>query len=188
MKKTLGLTTVLLLVCLSPALVHGAEPQQVGEMTLDPKDAVTVFKKRPYSPYAGRKYPTRVYWGETHLHTSNSLDARAFGVRLGPEEAYRLARGEEVTATHGERVKLSRPLDWLVIADHSDGIGAMNEIVAGNPALLKDPTVRDWHNRVNKGGKTALAATMDIINSFALGKLPEVLKRRSSPRPSGTVT
>ncbi len=146
------------------------------------EDVKETFKKRPYSPYAGRNYPSLVYWGDTHVHTSNSLDARAFGVTLGPEEAFRFARGEEVTATHGERVKLSRPLDWLVIADHSDGIGAMNEIVAGNPTLLRDPTVRDWHNRVNAGGKTALAATMDVINSFALGKLPDVLMSREFTR------
>ena len=59
---------------------------QVGEMTLTSGDA-GLFRARGYSPYAGRKFPTRVYWGDTHLHTSNSLDARAFGVTLGPEEA-----------------------------------------------------------------------------------------------------
>lgn len=154
---------------------------QVGEMMLDASQA-DLFKAPGYSPYAGRNFPTRVYWGDTHLHTSNSLDARAFGVMLGPEEAYRFARGEEVTATHGERVQLSRPLDWLVVADHSDGIGAMNEIVGGNPSLLGDPTVRDWHNRIVQGGDTALAATMDVINSFALGKLPEVLKSEDFTR------
>ena len=42
-------------------------------------------------------YPERVYWGDTHLHTANSVDAFGFGVRLGPEEALRFARGEEVT-------------------------------------------------------------------------------------------
>jgi hypothetical protein len=144
-------------------------------MTMHDRNADQLFGKRGYSPYAGRRFPTRVFWGDTHLHTSLSLDARAFGVTLGVEEAYRFARGEEVTATHGERVKLSRPLDWLVISDHSDGIGAMIEIVAGNPALLKDPTIRDWHNRVNKGGREALMATMDIINAFSQGKIPEVL-------------
>ena len=74
-----------------------------------------------------------------------------------------------------EKAKLSRPLDWLVVADHSDGMGAMNEIIKGNPNLMTDPTVKDWHTRVNEGGKTALMATMDIINSFALGKIPPIL-------------
>ena len=143
--------------------------------SISEEDVKGVFKKPGYSPYAGRNFPTMVLWGDTHLHTNNSLDARAFGVTLGPEEAYRFARGEEVTSTHGERLQLSRPLDWLVVTDHSDGIGTMNEIVGGNPSLLADPTVRDWHNRIVQGGDTALAATMDIINSFALGKIPEVL-------------
>ena len=147
---------------------------QVGEMSLTPAD-VGLFKKPSYSPYSGRSFPTQVFWGDTHLHTSNSLDARAFGATLGPEEAYRFARGEEVTSSHGMRLKLSRPLDWLVVADHSDGMGAMNEIVAGNPNLLRDPTVRDWNQRVNAGGETALLATMDIIEKFSGGDIPQVL-------------
>ena len=156
-------------------MAFGLYAQQVGEMTMDMKEGENIHTKRGYSPYAGRYFPTQVYWGDTHLHTSNSLDARAFGTTLGPEEAYRLAKGEEITATHDEKVKLSRPLDWLVVADHSDGMGAMNEIIKGNPNLMTDPTVKDWHTRVNEGGKTALMATMDIINSFALGKIPPIL-------------
>ena len=81
-----------------------AQERQVGEMKLTDQDAELAFKKRRYSPYAGRNFPTNVYWGDTHLHTSNSLDARAFGALLGPEEAYRLARGEEIFATHGEPI------------------------------------------------------------------------------------
>jgi len=125
------------------------------------------LKEAGYSPYAGTNYPTKVLWGDTHLHTNLSLDARAFGVTLGPEQAYRLARGEEITSSHGERIKLSRPLDWLVVADHSDALGAMDEVVKGNPALMKDPKVKDWHDRINKGGDVALAATMEIIETFA---------------------
>jgi hypothetical protein len=147
---------------------------RVGEMTLTPAD-VDLFKAPSYSPYSGRRFPTQVFWGDTHLHTSLSLDARAFGATVDPETAYRFARGEEVTSTHGMRLKLSRPLDWLVIADHSDGMGAMNEIVAGNPQLLRDPTVKDWSERVNAGGETALMATMDIIQSFTSGNIPPVL-------------
>jgi len=147
---------------------------QVGEMSLTAAD-VGLFKRRSYSPYSGRRFPTEVFWGDTHLHTSLSLDARAFGATLGPEQAYRFARGEEVTSSHGMRLKLSRPLDWLVIADHSDGMGAMIEIVAGNPQLLRDPIVKDWSERVNAGGETALMATMEIIESFTGGKIPPVL-------------
>jgi len=125
------------------------------------------LKEPGYSPYAGKNFPTQVLWGDTHLHTKLSLDARAFGATLGPVEAYRLARGEEITSSHGERIKLSRALDWLVVADHSDGLGAMDEVIKGNPLLMKDPTAKDWHERLIKGGESALDATMEIIETFA---------------------
>jgi hypothetical protein len=150
----------------------------VGSIKGDREAVKNAIKKPGYSPYSGRNYPTMVLWGDTHLHTNLSLDARAFGVTLGPEEAYRFARGDEVTSSHGERLKLSRPLDWLVVSDHSDAMGTMNEIVKGNPDLLRDPKVKDWHERINKGGETALAATMEIIETFAgiTGeKVPEIL-------------
>jgi len=67
--------------------------------TLDKETAAKVFPKKPYSPYAGQAYPTHVYFGDTHLHTSQSFDAVMFGTRLGPEDAYRFARGEEVTSS-----------------------------------------------------------------------------------------
>ncbi len=138
----------------------------------DVKAGIDAKSKKPlkeagYSPYAGKNYPTKVLWGDTHLHTNLSLDARAFGVTLGPEQAYRLAHGEEITTSHGERIKLSRPLDWLVVADHSDAMGAMDEVVKDNPALLKDAKVKDWHDRLAKGGDSALAATMEVIETFA---------------------
>ena len=108
-----------------------SEDNPVG-MTPTPEDATSAPKPN-YSPYAGRGFPTQVYWGDTHVHTDNSLDARGFGVTIGPEEAFRFARGEEVTTSHGLQFKLSRPLDWLVVADHSDGMGAMKEIIPRQP-------------------------------------------------------
>jgi hypothetical protein len=186
MKKSfaLGLTVLCMSVVAladgKSALAQSAT-RQVGEMTLTPEDASGIFKAPGYSPYAGRSFPTRVYWGDTHLHTNLSLDARAFGVTLGPAEAYRFARGEEVTASHGERVKLSRPLDWLVVTDHSDAMGMMNEIVKGNPDLMRDAKVKSWHERIVQGGDTALAATMEVIETFAgvTGEaIPEILMDR----------
>ncbi|WP_255530398.1 DUF3604 domain-containing protein [Novosphingobium sp. NBM11] len=69
------------------------------------------------------EFPERVFWGDTHLHTANSVDAFGFGNRLGPEEALRFARGEEVTSSTGQKAKLARPLDFLVIARSRRGAG-----------------------------------------------------------------
>src|SRR5687767_12118817 len=89
-----------------------------------------------YSPYAGQKYPTTVYWGDTHLHTSMSLDAYAFGTRLTPADAYRFARGETVVTDNGMRAQLRKPLDFLVVADHAEFAGGMQGLVAKNSDLL----------------------------------------------------
>ena len=139
MKRNITQSFVLLLCTLT--FVMGAQARDNNPVGITPtsEDAVGVGKRPSFSPYAQRGFPTQVYWGDTHVHTNNSLDARGLGVMLGPDDAYRFAIGEEVTTSHGLPFKLSRPLDWLVVADHSDGMGAMKEIIAGNPNLLKDP-------------------------------------------------
>jgi hypothetical protein len=143
--------------------------------TLDP---ATVLPGKPpgYSPYAGRNFPSRVFWGDTHLHTSASLDAGAFGTRLGFEDAYRFARGEELTASGGERVKLSRPLDFLVISDHSDNMGFFPALFAGKPEMLADPTGRRWYDLVQAGGEQGVQAALEIIDSFSRGTFPPALQ------------
>ena len=165
--KTLFLLAITAVLLPSAAVAEDKKlGGQVGEMSLTAED-VSLFKREHFSPYAGRKFPNRPLWGDTHLHTSNSLDARAFGVTLDPAQAYRFARGNEITTSHGLKVRLSRPLDWLVVSDHSDGMGAMNEIIDGNITLMRDPQLRDWNQRLNKGGESALMATMEVIESFA---------------------
>jgi Protein of unknown function (DUF3604) len=119
-------------------LVLACTPRPVGAQklpSLDKKTAEQVLPAKPYSPYAGQTYPTHVYFGDTHLHTSQSMDAVMFGTRLGPEDAYRFARGEEVTSSTGQRVQLSRPLDFLVVADHAESLGAMSAVLAGDSEL-----------------------------------------------------
>jgi hypothetical protein len=117
-------------------------------------------------------YPMQVYWGDTHLHTSNSVDAFGFGVRLGPEEAYRFARGEEVTATNGLKARLSQPLDFLVIADHSDGLGVTRRIYEAPRIALRDPLLRRWHDMMHEGPQGSLRATSELIDRAAAGTLP----------------
>jgi hypothetical protein len=125
--------------------------------------AAQLYQKPGYSPYAGRNFPTRVFWGDTHLHTALSLDGAAVGCRTGPDVAYRFARGEEVVTSTGQAVKLSRPLDFLVVSDHAEGFGAMGEIVKGNPELMRDPTLRRWHDLIAQGGDSAFQALMEIV-------------------------
>lgn len=128
-----------------------------------------------YSPYVGREYPKRVYWGDTHLHTSNSGDAFAYGTRLDPEAAYRFARGEEVEYIPGKAAKLSQPLDFLVIADHAVGLGIGAEIYSGNPDLIKDPTIKRWHGMMKKGGADAARAASELIKAHTSGTMPELI-------------
>ena len=115
------------------------------------KEPTRTDPELPYSPYATGSAATRVFWGDTHLHTSFSMDAGAFGNRLGLEEAYRFARGEEIDSTTAGRVRLARPLDFLVIADHSDNMGFFPDLFAGEPAILEDPTGKEWSDMIKAG-------------------------------------
>jgi hypothetical protein len=120
------------------------------EGTLDQESAEKAFPaKAPYSPYAGRNFPTRPFFGDTHLHTSFSMDAGAFGARLGPKDAYRFAKGEEVIASSGQHAKLSRPLDFLVVTDHSDGMGFFPQLMNADPVLMATPQGRKWYDQIS---------------------------------------
>ena len=132
--------------------------------------------KKKYSPYSGRKFPTRVYFGDTHHHTANSGDAFMAGNRLSPEQAYRFARGEEVISSTGVPAKLSRPLDFLVVSDHAEGLGVMFQVQEGNPSLVSDPTLARWSKALKAGGKEAADATNELISAQAQNKLPAPVK------------
>ena len=147
-----------------------AETVGLPAPTLDSEGAFP--SQKHFSPYAGRNFPTQVYWGDTHLHTGMSFDAGSFGARLLPSDAYRFARGEEVTSSTGLRVKLSKPLDFLVVADHSDNMGWFPELFEGNPEMLANPKVKRWYDMVNEGGQTAVAAAIEIIEAFSQGTFP----------------
>jgi hypothetical protein len=170
--KTVSWHKIALAGLLAVGMALPAIAQDSG--TLDKASAERVYpSKPPYSPYAGRKFPTRPYFGDTHLHTSFSMDAGAFGARLTPRDAYRFARGEEITSSSGQPVKLSRPLDFLVVADHSDNMGFFPDLFAGKPEMLADPTGRKWYNMI-QSGKGAEAA-LEIIVAFSHGKFPKDL-------------
>jgi hypothetical protein len=110
-----------------------------------------------------------VYWGDTHLHTDLSLDAGAMGNRIGMDEAYRFALGEEVTSSSGLKAKLSRPLDFLVIADHSDGMGIFPQLFAGEGSIMSTPEGKRWGKLLGEGKD--VEAFNDILTNFSQGTI-----------------
>jgi hypothetical protein len=139
-----------------------------GQDQLPSKDAVAAtHSKVEYSPYVGHDYPTHVFWGDTHLHTSVSVDAGTM-CRLGQEEAFRFARGEEVVATGGLRARLSRPLDWIVVADHAEMYGLMPQLLKGDPEILATEKGKRWYDMLTGGDPdTTFKAAMEIVDSLS---------------------
>ena len=135
-----------------------------------------------YSPNVaantGKGAAKKLLWGDTHQHTGWSADAGAFGARLSPEDALRFARGEEITSSSGQPVRLDRPLDFIVIADHSDGMGVIQEMRAGNPLVLNDPMGKRWTDMMKAGGKQGLQAAMEMIDAQSNNRLPDYVKNK----------
>ncbi len=137
--------TSLLVVCVVVATGTPATAQDAG----DP--GAIRSRSAEYSPYLNYNYPDRVFFGDSHVHTSYSTDAGMFGNTLGPDAAYRFAKGETVTSSTGVRARLLRPLDWLVVADHAENIGLAPMISESNADLLQSEWGREIHDLVKAG-------------------------------------
>src|SRR5207247_52541 len=73
------------------------------------------------------------YFGETHVHTSWSLDAFSLGNMLTtPGDAYKYFKGEPIKHPLGFEVKIDTPLDWAGVTDHSEYVGVVN--MANDPS------------------------------------------------------
>jgi hypothetical protein len=162
---------------LALTLMQPATAQDAGIATAD---SIAPAEK-VYSPYARRTFPERPLWGDSHLHTSLSMDAGLFGNRLPPREAYRFARGEEVVSSTGQPVRLSRPLDWLVVADHSDGMGMIDDLKAGTPELLAFEQAQRWNKGLKAGGQAAVDAALNLIGAASQGAIEPALLALYSP-------
>lgn len=179
----IALLTVLALQGLGsavPAMAQDAAPSKRGIVgagdagQLDSDTLGQVLPSRPaYSPHVNRTFPTRPLFGDTHLHTSVSLDAGAAGARLGPRDAYRFAKGEQVISSTGLPVQLSRPLDFLVVADHSDQMGFFPLLQSGDPNIMADPTGRRWYSMMQDG--RAMEVVLEMVEAFSGPGLPPAL-------------
>ena len=140
-----------LLVLLSVFLAAPGLAQDVNPREEDIPEAPAI-----YSPYVERtandnNFAEGLYWGDTHLHTGYSTDAGMIGNTLGPEEAYRFAMGQEVISSTGQRARLIRALDFLVVSDHAENLGLAPMIDESNADLLKSENGRRLHDLVKAG-------------------------------------
>lgn len=145
-------------------------------------DAAARAQAREYSPPVRDAGMTNLYWGDTHLHTSNSIDAFDMGDRsISPVEAFRFARGEQILSQTGVRVKLRRPLDFLVVADHAEYLGGFALAAGGDAELLAAPIGQQWARIIAGGREGELLKTMTgglQKQDSGLQNIPGTIRRR----------
>ncbi|MGI9482689.1 MAG: DUF3604 domain-containing protein, partial [Hyphomicrobiales bacterium] len=158
---------------ISTAFVAAAMMLNASSLGLAQEFSITsdqvIQNVKDFSPFVDQHFPNKVLWGDTHLHTSNSPDAGMVGNSLSPDAAYRFAKGEEVTSSGGLRTKLVRPLDFLVVSDHSEYMGLAPMLQSGDQALLDDPYGKQLYEKFNAGGDQAYAAFREIVQSVTEG-------------------
>jgi hypothetical protein len=150
---------------------------------------------RGYSPYPEQDFPNRVLFGDTHLHTTYSADAGMIGNTLGPDAAYRFAKGEAVVSSTGVPARLARPLDFLVVADHAENLGLAPLLAAKDPGLMATEFGRNLRAEIDAGnpagawqiwssskatGNDPLADKPDIYRS-AWSHITEMAEKHNQP-------
>lgn len=144
-----GLALVGFLMSGSPAFCQDAPP------------IVADTDRVQYSPYADQEYPNQVFFGDTHLHTSYSPDAGMSGTTIGPNEAYRFAKGEKLISSTGIPVRLGRPYDFLVVSDHSENLGLPVAIKEQNESLMENQWGREMAALFAEGTQDSARAAID---------------------------
>jgi hypothetical protein len=99
------------------------------------------------------------YFGETHIHTSWSVDAWVMGNRItGPNEALKYAQGQTIQHPMGYDIQIDTPLDFIGVTDHSEYVGVTREantpgsfvskLPQAQPLIMKDPNSAAEQNQV----------------------------------------
>ncbi len=170
-----NVTTFSMMVAMMFAFVAPSQAQETPIPENYEKMLSEKYKGKSYPPYAKRDFPNSLLWGDSHLHTGISFDAGAGGCILLPADAYRFARGDEVVSSTGTPIKLSRPLDWLAVTDHTDNMDFASDLVAGKAEILAHPKAKEWYDRMQGGPQDKIKVAYELIDLFVKQKFPEEL-------------
>ncbi|HEY6288218.1 MAG TPA: DUF3604 domain-containing protein, partial [Nitrospiraceae bacterium] len=142
MMSSLALVSTGMLVSCS----NSHEPQSASTESQSSPSSV----RTPLQPNPERE----AYFGETHVHTSWSLDAWLGGDRItDPGDAYKYFKGQPIKHPLGFEVKIDTPLDWAGVTDHSEYVGVtkaandpnspISKLPAAQPLILKNQSVAE---------------------------------------------
>src|SRR5262245_27141877 len=94
--------------------------------------------------WAQQPNPDReAYFGETHIHTSWSVDAWVMGNRItGPADALKYAQGQTIKHPMGYDIKIETPMDFMGVTDHSEYVGVTKEANTPGSAISKLPEAK----------------------------------------------
>lgn len=112
------------------------------------------------------------YYGDLHLHTTYSFDAYISGVLTTPDEAYRFARGQEITL-HGKAIRRAWPLDFLAVADHAENMGVFDQLADPNSTFAKSELGQLILKDRNK-------VRAELVEIFTVGKRPPGLSPKTT--------
>ncbi len=96
---------------------------RIDDPSLEPRFDAAAAPPGPEMPRIPAVETRRALFGDLHVHTAYSPDAYIFGVRALPDDAYRFAKGGTIEHGAGYPIRLSRPLDFLAVTDHSEYLG-----------------------------------------------------------------
>jgi len=151
--------------------------------------AMPIAAEKSYSPYTDRVYPANLYWGDTHLHSGLSWDAYTFGTNITPDQAYRFAKGEEVQTSGGESVRIRRPLDFLMVADHAENLGIIPALIAGDTRIKLTAEAQEMIERLGQRPTARELLNSPNENKFLagytiMGMAKKITGRKLSITPS----
>jgi len=165
MKNSKLTRSIVALIAIALAVLGGSALGQ--EWT--PDKGQQVEQPKPYSPYVDQHFPQKVFFGDTHFHSSLSVDSGMVGNRIDLDQAFRFALGEEIVTSSGQRAQLNRPLDFLVVSDHAEYLGLSDLIATGNPELLATDAGKEWYEAMQKGGDAAWSQVVLMMEDFSTG-------------------